>query len=208
MRQLITLLLVLLSTIGYSQENDTLSYYKEICFKREFQSDLTMPLRFYKDIKIYANGDINDELRNELHKIVSELDELIQTVNISIVDSLKNSNVHIYLGGVNDFIKQLKTSKKDKKYKKGRLEDNWGYFWISHCSKNNINYSRVFVDTERTSTDEERKHLLREELTQSLGLPNDSNKYPKSIFYSNWVEDTTEYTDMDKAIIKRHYSFN
>ena len=208
MKQLITLLLVILTLNGYSQVDDTLSYYKEICFKREFQSDLTIPLRFYKDIKIYANGDINDDLRDELNKIVSELDGLIQTVNISIVDSWEESNVHVYLGGVNDFIKQLNTSKEDKKHKKMRLEDNWGMFWISHCSKNNISYSRVFVDTERTSTDEERKHLLREELTQSLGLTNDSNKYPKSIFYSNWVEDTIEYTDMDKAIIKRHYSFN
>ena len=58
------------------------------------------------------------------------------------------------------------------------FENNWGMFWINHCMDNYISYCRVFIDTERTSTTDERKHLLREELTQSLGFPNDSFKYP------------------------------
>jgi hypothetical protein len=50
-----------------------------------------------------------------------------------------------------------------------------------------------------------KKHILREELTQSIGLLNDSMKYPNSIFYQGWTF-PTEYTELDKEVIKRHYN--
>ncbi len=49
------------------------------------------------------------------------------------------------------------------------------------------------------------KHVLREELTQSLGLMNDSFKYKNSIFYQGNSE-VTSYSDIDKQIIKILYS--
>ena len=53
-------------------------------------------------------------------------------------------------------------------------------------------------------TQKERSHLIREELTQSLGLMNDSNKYKDSIFYQEWT-DIAEYSEIDKAVIKLLY---
>jgi hypothetical protein len=49
-----------------------------------------------------------------------------------------------------------------------------------------------------------KKHVLREELTQSLGFGNDSNNYTDSIFYENFSSDT-EYSEQDKLVISRHY---
>ena len=63
----------------------------------------------------------------------------------------------------------------------------------------------MYVDIERTSTNDGQKHLLREELTQSLGLCNDSYDYPESIFYQGWTE-TTEYAEIDKELIQMLYN--
>ena len=64
----------------------------------------------------------------------------------------------------------------------------------------------MYVDLERTGDNfEAQKHLLREELTQSLGLFNDSWKYPESIFYQGWST-VTEYSDMDKRLIDMLYN--
>jgi hypothetical protein len=64
----------------------------------------------------------------------------------------------------------------------------------------------MYVDVERTSFNyDAQKHLLREELTQSLGLLNDSWKYPESIFYQGWTT-TTEFTEMDKRLIDLIYN--
>lgn len=50
-----------------------------------------------------------------------------------------------------------------------------------------------------------KKHVLREEITQSLGFGNDSIKYPDSIFYENFSI-VTKYSELDKAIIRKHYN--
>ena len=203
MKYLFTFLLVIITLNSYTQTNDTLEYYKEICYKREFQEDLKKPLIFKKDITIYLCGDLDTTITEELDKIVSELNSLISSVDITVVNKKEESNITIFLGGVDGFLKETFFYDKDQVRK--RLENNWGMFWINHSMDNYISSCRVFIDTERTSTTDERKHLLREELTQSLGFPNDSFKYPNSIFYSKWVVDTTEYTNLDKEIIKIHY---
>jgi hypothetical protein len=46
--------------------------------------------------------------------------------------------------------------------------------------------------------------LLREELTQSLRLINDSYIYPDSIFQQDWT-DTTWFTEIDRKIIHALY---
>ena len=207
MKQLITTILVILTLNTYSQIDDTLSYYEEICFFREWGGKLDEPVKFNRDIKIYVSGIPNDTLINELEDIIEELNWLITPINIYIVDEKEISNINIYFGGVKDYLKQLKCSKQELKYKKSRLKQNWGMFWVTH-NGGNIKHSEIFIDIYRTSTNKERMHLLREELTQSLGFPNDSKKYPNSIFYSKWYEDTVEYSNIDKAIIKLHYSSN
>ena len=61
----------------------------------------------------------------------------------------------------------------------------------------------MYVDTERANAIEQR-HLLREEFTQSLGLAKDSERYPSSIFQSDWTR-TTSYTELDRELIRLLY---
>jgi hypothetical protein len=63
----------------------------------------------------------------------------------------------------------------------------------------------MYVDIYRCTELDAQKHLLREELTQSLGLFNDSYKYENSIFQQRWTT-TTEYADIDKKIIQILYN--
>ena len=50
-------------------------------------------------------------------------------------------------------------------------------------------------------TQQERSHLIREEITQSLGLFRDSWRYPDSIFYQGWTA-TGEYASIDGPTIR------
>ena len=64
----------------------------------------------------------------------------------------------------------------------------------------------MYVDMIRTKENQKaQKHLLREELTQSLGLCNDSWKYDNSIFYQGWTT-TNQYSEMDKRLIDMLYN--
>ena len=63
-----------------------------------------------------------------------------------------------------------------------------------------------FVDMIKTGNDTQtQKSILREEITQSLGLCNDSWKYPNSIFYQG-SSTNTEFSDLDKEIIQMLYN--
>ena len=64
----------------------------------------------------------------------------------------------------------------------------------------------MYVDIFRAN-EQGQLHLLREELTQSLGLGQDSEKYLNSIFQINWTT-TSSYSQIDKDIIRLLYHPN
>jgi hypothetical protein len=82
-------------------------------------------------------------------------------------------------------------------------EHNWGLFVVN--SGQTIRRGSMYVDIYRCTELDGQKHLLREELTQSLGLFNDSYKYDNNIFQQRWTT-TTEYADIDKKIIQILYN--
>jgi hypothetical protein len=70
-----------------------------------------------------------------------------------------------------------------------------------------ITKALMFVDSE--SSIGEQKHSIIEELTQSIGLSNDSNKFPESIFYENNRANNSsdfQYSKMDIALINFLYN--
>jgi hypothetical protein len=202
MKNLITLLSLLVSLISYSQTEVVEEYYYEICSNSEWGGKKT-PSRYEKDIKIYYTGDISDELLSELNRIIIELNDLIEDVNVELVNQVDSSNVYLFFGSGEEFINSIDVtqSKKDRLYR--LIKGNWGIFSINE-SWGTIIDSKVFVDTDRNKQLVRQKHLLREELTQSLGFPNDSYEYEDSIFQQKWTE-VTEYSDLDREIIKLHY---
>ncbi len=62
----------------------------------------------------------------------------------------------------------------------------------------------MYVDIFRANLIEQR-HLLREELTQSLGLARDSPEFPESIFQQSFSTKTTEYATIDRDLIRLLY---
>lgn len=81
---------------------------------------------------------------------------------------------------------------------------NYGFFWTNWNADGEIYWSRVLISTTGV-TEQERAHLIREELTQSLGLMNDSYAYADSVFYQEWTA-VTQYSPADKRVIGMLYS--
>ncbi len=171
-------------------------YFNKVAYGNEFDGGNSSLKKWNQDINIYVVGDKRDYLMSELNDIVSELNGLISTININIVDNESDANFFILFGSQQDYNNYDKESI-------GYTEHNQGLF-IAY-GREELTYSTMYVDVERTSTQNGQKHLLREELTQSLGLCNDSYDYPESIFYQGWTE-TTEYTEIDKELIQMLYN--
>jgi hypothetical protein len=81
---------------------------------------------------------------------------------------------------------------------------NLGFFRVWWDSQEVINRARILISTQGLNQTE-RSHLIREELTQSMGLFMDSWRYQDSVFYQGWTS-TVEYTPLDREIIRLLYS--
>ncbi len=69
-------------------------------------------------------------------------------------------------------------------YLEGYVEGNWGFFRYE-VSRSRIVSARIGIASDVTDQ-EERNHLLLEELTGALGLPGDHSVYSDSILYDGW----------------------
>jgi len=171
-------------------------YFKKVAYGNEFNSGNTSLKKWNQDVKIYVFGDKRDYLMSELKDIVSELNGLISTINITIVSNESDANLIVLFGSAQEYNEFESNSV-------GYTDQNQGLFIV--YGREELTHATMYVDIERTSTNDGQKHLLREELTQSLGLCNDSYDYPESIFYQGWTE-TTEYSEIDKELIQMLYN--
>lgn len=170
------------------------SYYKEICLKDEY-GNTNQRFRWKRDVKIYVHGICDQYMLDELDRIVKDLNDIINPIQIKVVKNSREANTFIFLGSANGFKQAY------PKIDASLLKHNWGYFEVYPSSG-----SVMFVDMIRTGDSKTaQKSILREELTQSLGLFNDSWKYPNSIFYQGG-NDVTEYSNLDREIIDILYN--
>lgn len=196
MKNLITVILFFITNILFSQDSTLTSYFNEITSGTEFGAGKEK-LKFNKDVYIIIQGECNKSLRDETIKIIAELNDLIDPIEFYLTDDIDIANIRLYFGGPEDYVEV-------NPFSESYLESCWGLFFI-FPRNGEIDMSLAFVDVKRSVNDTQRKHILREELTQSLGFGNDSYRYPESIFYQGWTE-TQNYSNIDKEIIKLMYN--
>ena len=180
-------------SIDFYTPNPIVSYFLEIALGSEFGNDEEVTKRWTEPINIYVDGHANDDVLAELDRIIEELNELITTdIQIEIVDVKTNANLIVVFSGKDYYANTYGIDP-------NLAEENWGLFNIEYDDDNHYYYGTLYVDTERATT-EEQFHILREELTQSLGLAQDSYTYPDSIFYQQWST-VREYSEIDRDLI-------
>lgn len=175
------------------------AYFNEICLGDEFGNKYSKGDPIKHDVKIFVEGSQTDYMEEELEDIVSDLNSLIDPIELEIVSSKSEANTFIYLGSKSGF-------KQSYPNVQASLSGSWGYFESRYNMKTGLTKSYIFVDMVDTESNTlAQRSVLREELTQSLGFTNDSWKYPNSIFYQGG-NDVTEYSDLDKEIIQMLYN--
>jgi hypothetical protein len=169
-----------------------IDYFVTVALGVEFGTSEATIKKWTRDLQIEVSGDPTAEDRTTLAQVVAELNALQDQVELELVDGL--GNVEIFFGPEAEF------SRLEPNYQ----PTNYGFFWVNWNAKDEIYRARILISTDGVEQ-EERSHLIREELTQSLGLMRDSIQYPDSIFYANRSE-VAEYAAIDETLIKLLYS--
>ena len=173
----------------YSQEE--IDYYLEIAIGSEYGSP-TVVKKWTQPLRIEVGGDPTEEDSASLNRVVRDLNELTdESPQLTLVE--ERGNVEVL------FVPVDSMSNYNENYQPGNL----GYFYIWWNGQYQIQRAQVLIGSERT-TQVQRSHLIREELTQSLGLMNDSPQYDLSIFQIDYSE-VRSFTDLDQTVIRMHY---
>lgn len=205
MKKLIVFIATFISSVSFSQDLVT-NYYNEIASHSEYAIDGVTsftPKKWKTDVKIFIKGVQDSVTYSELIKVISELNDLIDSIEIKITNSESEANLIAFFGWFLDYDKFEPNAERF-------TASNYGLACV-YMGDSSILRGSFYVDIVRCNwfpseqSDSLKKHIVREELTQSLGLLNDSMKYTDSIFYQKWSL-INEYSELDKKIIKMHYS--
>ncbi len=170
-----------------------IDYFTEIAFGAEYGDVAEGIIKWEKDLRVEARGSPTESDRKELERVVEDLNGMLEPIQIRLV--VENPNVVITWAPVLTF------PAIEPNYEMAGNRYNVGYLWVT-SRRGWIQRARILVATDETIR--RRRHILREELTQVLGLINDSHRYPDSMFYEERSEQT-RYADVDRALIEMLY---
>ena len=185
-----------LESIDYDTA-DIIAYFKDIALGFEFGNASSITRKWNSEMRIFIGGEPNAELIEELESINTEINELVTDgFRVSVVNDSLQSNYYIFFGSGDDYTEIYPGLS-------NFVQTNLGLFSVSWNGQNQLTSGHMYVDIVRANSTAQ-KHLLREELTQSLGLAKDSPLYSESIFQSSWTT-TTEYALIDRDLIRLLY---
>lgn len=170
-----------------------IDYFMEVAIGSEYNQEATPRVRKWSgEIRIQPIGKPTIEDLKTLRSVIGDINSLTAgAIRMRLVDRNPNITLH--------FVPEVQFRSIEPAY----IPVNFGFFVTRWDNKGVINRANVLVTTTGV-TQKERSHLIREELTQSLGLMRDSYRYADSMFYQPWT-DVTRYSELDKALIRMLY---
>jgi hypothetical protein len=171
--------------------SEEIDYFAEVALGTEFGGSAAVVARWARPMRVKVNGAPTPADLQTLRQVVQDLNAILGDGRVSIVERDPNVNLH--------FVPRRRFAEVNPDYVSG----NEGFVTVFWDAEFRIYRGTVLITTEGISQ-RERSHLIREELTQGLGLLKDSNRYPESIFYQPWT-DTQFYAPIDRTLIRMLY---
>jgi len=182
-----------------TDETRVVEYFKEVALGFEYGDNSQVVRKWNSDMLVYMSGNTDSVLQAELATITDDLNALFtDKFHMSITHDSIRANFIIYTGGHQHYGDLFPQDAQ------GAVA-NAGLFRVYWDSLDVIISGHAFIDTDRIVDPVIRKHLLREELTQALGLGRDSYRYQNSIFQQDWTQ-VTEFSELDRTLIYLLYN--
>lgn len=175
---------------------EAIDYFVEVALGSEYGSADKVIAKWQGEVRLFVAGEQIPPVQQEITKIIKELNALMKSCKIREVTQESEANLILFLGNKQDYA--------DRYEPKAERYNDLGFFYIYPNENKVLERGSLYIDTERMKANDTRFHFLREELTQSLGLMNDSFKYAESIFYQKWSL-TNTFSPIDKQIIEMLY---
>ncbi|HET7275050.1 MAG TPA: DUF2927 domain-containing protein [Longimicrobiaceae bacterium] len=168
-----------------------LQYFEEIALGLEYGDAGSRVHKWTTNLRIQIHGSPTAADNEAVAQVISEVNGLVGSKLLVLVES--GSNVDLWFAPVSQF----------PTLQPNYVSGNLGFVWIDWSTSGSIEHAQVLIASDRV-TPEQRAHLIREELTQALGLLRDSDRYVESVFFEGWSE-STHYAPIDETLIRMLY---
>lgn len=173
---------------------EAIDFYIEVALGAEFGDASPVVRKWTDDLSVRVEGNPGPADLTELDRVIDELNQLRSGASIRFAAQAESSNVAIHFAPEATFREIL------PEY----VPVNYGFFWFWFNSRAEITSAVILIDNTDAISQTFRNHLIREELTQTLGLANDSPRFQGSIFHAEHPPVPTEYSRLDREVIKIH----
>jgi len=173
--------------------DDAVDYYRQVALGAEYGDLSPVVHKWTEELSVFVSGEPVPADREELDHVIGELNRLVAVPAIERVSRRELANVEVHFAPESTFADVL------PQYVSG----NRGFFWFWTGDSNEIVQAMILIDNTDATSQLERDHLIREELTQALGLPNDPPAYSESIFGPGGPT-PTEYATIDRTVLEIH----
>ena len=169
--------------------------FAEAAFRAEYDEPGRDTLRRWAArIRLFAQGAYTPQDLLTLETFVGELNAKVKGLpEVSLARSAEEANVLLSFAPLSDLPALLS----------GYVAGNWGFFMFWTDARQEMTRARVLIASDVTSQ-QERSHLLLEELTGLLGLPNDLEGHPDSIIHQRWTT-TQALSELDWQLLNLVY---
>lgn len=175
---------------GKYQALDCLKYCG---FGAEYNSVSDALTRWEDDINIYVTGSPTQSDLQMLDDFIMQLSFRVQFLPpIARVSQESQANIVIYYGPLNTLPEHV------SEY----VEGNWGMF--TYYMRSNVRYKAEIGIASDVTSQQQRNHLMMEELVGALAMANDHDLYSDSIVYQPWTE-VQQLSEIDWLMINMIY---
>jgi hypothetical protein len=186
--------------LGRTQtQQEIQDYFNEVAYGSEEMEGpkRTILLKWDKNIKMYLDGNYITQDIIEVRNIISELNALISPLKIILVKNKSEANSIVYFGDFNTFNSRHLGNTSEFIHCNG--------FCTIYGFDDSIIIDNTLIYISKDISPLDKKHTIIEEITQSLGLSNDTWTHEDSMFYEGYST-TQQLSKLDRELIKMLYN--
>lgn len=178
------------------KDSSFLSLYKKVAFNHKNDSiDKKTTMKYWKKpIKIYFSKSINKKTKKEFLKFTQQISEKVDSLNISVVKKVEESNYIIYYN--NDF--EYESRMENYKYTD---------YYLHWNKKNQLYRCSLKINIDNNFNEKQRLYKLKDFFLRSLGRFKFTNDFNCESFFSDCYSDQKKLSAFDFELLKYHYSY-
>jgi len=178
-------------------QKNVVQYFREIALGFEYGTASPVVRKWSSPMRVFVSGQCGQSNLAEVDRVIAELNALFTDgFHVERTTTNAGANMIMFFGSAEEFARLHPADAT-------LANENSGLYRIFWNSRNAITKGHIFIKTTGTSLREQRS-VLREELTQALGLGKDSERYAESIFQSAFTT-PVQYAPIDRELVRILY---